>query len=389
MRQGRRENPELPMVVHPFLDGRDTPPRSSPEFLTALQKVMKDVGNTAIGTMMGRYYGMDRGKDWPLTDLAFKAIVDGDCVSFSGSPIEAVKKCWETEKTPDGTEMVDEYIPPMKEESYPGVKDGDAVLHFNYRQDRAIQLTQAFVEDNYPGKRARRPHVDYLGLTRYYDEFQKFLLGPMGDDGGMDMLLGEIISNAGLRQLRIAETQKFRHVTSFFNGKHTKPYPLEDQVEVPGRFDPATFAIHPEMEAYIVTDLLLNKYIPEKYPFIVLNYANCDMVGHTGNMEAATKAVKIVDECIEKLVARLLKEGYEVIVTADHGNCDEMIDEETGLVKTSHTLAPVEAFYISNKPLFKIAQRRGKLADLAPTILDLMGLPTPPQMTAQTLAEPL
>ncbi|MDR2405887.1 MAG: 2,3-bisphosphoglycerate-independent phosphoglycerate mutase [Deltaproteobacteria bacterium] len=389
MRRARKENPDLPMVIHPFLDGRDTPPRSSPEFITDLEKVMKEVGNSTIGTMMGRYYAMDRGKDWDLTDLAYKALVDGDCISFSGSPIDAVKHCWETEKTPDGTDMVDEYIPPMKTEGYQGFKDGDAVLHFNYRQDRAIQLTQAFVEDNYPGKRARRPHIDYLGLTRYYNEFTKYLLGPMGEDGGMEMLLGEVISKAGLRQLRIAETQKFRHVTSFFNGKSTKPYPLEDQVEVPGRFDPATFAIHPEMEAYIVTDLLLDKYIPEKYSFIVLNYANCDMVGHTGNMEAATKAVTIVDECINKLVTRLIKEGYQVIVTADHGNADEMIDQATGLVKTSHTLAPVECFYIAEKPIFKVIQRRGKLADLAPTILDLMGLPTPPEMTAETLVTPI
>jgi 2,3-bisphosphoglycerate-independent phosphoglycerate mutase len=389
MRQGRKENPDLPMIIHPFLDGRDTPPRSSNEFLTDLDKVMKQVGNAKVGVIMGRYYGMDRGKDWPLTDLAYKALVDGDCISYSGDPIAAVKHCWETEKTPDGTDMVDEYIPPMKAEGYQGIKDGDAVLHFNYRQDRAIQLTQAFVEDNYPGVRARRPHVDYLGLTRYYDEFKKYLLGPMGDDGGMEMLLGEVISNAGLKQLRIAETQKFRHVTSFFNGKSTHPYPLEEQVEVPGRFDPATFAIHPEMEAYIVTDLLLDKYIPQKYPFIVLNYANCDMVGHTGNMEAATKAVTIVDECIKKLVDRLVKDGYHVIVTADHGNCDEMIDQETGLVKTSHTLAPVEAFYIAEKPLFKVVQKRGKLADLAPTILDLMGLPKPPEMTAESLVTPI
>jgi 2,3-bisphosphoglycerate-independent phosphoglycerate mutase len=389
MRQARKDNPALPMVVHPFLDGRDTPPRSSPEFITALEKVIKEVGNATIGTMMGRYYGMDRGKDWPLTDQAFRALVQGDCVSYSGSPIDAVKKCWETEKTPDGTQMVDEYIPPMKVAGYRGIKDGDAVLHFNFRQDRAIQLTQAFVEDKYPGERPVRPNVDYLGLTRYYDEFQKYLLGPMGEDGGMEMLLGEVISNAGLKQLRIAETQKFRHVTSFFNGKSTHPYPLEEQVEVPGRFDPATFAIHPEMEAHVVTDLLLTKYIPQKYPFIVLNYANCDMVGHTGNMEAATKAVTIVDECIKKLVTRLIKDGYQVIVTADHGNCDEMIDIETKLVKTSHTLFPVECFYIAEKPLFKVAQRRGKLADLAPTVLDLMGLPTPPEMTAESLVTPL
>jgi 2,3-bisphosphoglycerate-independent phosphoglycerate mutase len=389
MRKSRKESPSLPLVIHPFLDGRDTPPRSSPEFLSDLKRVMAELGGCSIGVLMGRYYGMDRAKDWPLTDRAFSALVDGDCPSFEGDPAEAVRACWDSERTPDGTEMVDEYIPPMKASGYPGIRDGDAVLHFNFRQDRAMQLTKAFVEDDSPGKRPRRPDVDYLGLTRYYDEFQKYLLGPMGEDGGMEMLLGEVVSNAGLRQLRIAETQKFRHVTSFFNGKSTKPFPLEDQVEVPGRFDPATFAIHPEMEAYILTERLLERHIPEKYPLIVTNYANCDMVGHTGNMEAATKAVSIVDECVGRLAARLLKEGYQVIITADHGNCDEMVDKETGLVKTSHTLAPVECIYLAERPLFRVARHRGKLSDLAPTMLDLMGLPTPPEMTAESLVEPL
>ncbi|MDR2351939.1 MAG: 2,3-bisphosphoglycerate-independent phosphoglycerate mutase [Deltaproteobacteria bacterium] len=389
MRRARSENPTLPMIIHPFLDGRDTPPRSSPEFLTALDKVMTEVGNATLGTMMGRYYAMDRGRDYPLTDQAFRALVAGEALAFSKSPIEAVQECWDTEKTPDGGPMVDEYIPPLKKEGYPGIKDGDCVVHFNYRQDRAIQLTQAFVEKDYPGKRERIPHIKYLGLTRYYDSFSAYLLAPMGEGGGMERLLGEIISEAKLRQLRIAETQKFRHVTSFFNGKSTTPYPLEDQVEIKGRFDPATFAMHPEMEAEIVTDLIIHKYLPEKYPFVALNYANCDMVGHTGNMEDATRAVKIVDSCIARLVASLLEASYEVLVTADHGNADEMIDLETGLVKTSHTLAPVELFYVSQKPRFKVIQKRGKLADIAPTILQIMGLPIPPEMTADSLVIPI
>jgi 2,3-bisphosphoglycerate-independent phosphoglycerate mutase len=388
MRRARLECPEGRMTVHPFLDGRDTPPRSSPEFLNDLRKVMDEVGNATIGTMMGRYYAMDRAKDWALTDQAFAALVDAEAGSFAGDPVAKVEECWNTLRTPDGGEMVDEYVPPVREASYTGIKDGDCVLHFNFRQDRAIQLTQAFVEDGYPGKRARRPKIEYLGLTRYYDEMKQFLLGPMGEGGGMEMLLGEIVSKAGLRQLRIAETQKFRHVTSFFNGKSTVPYPLEDQVELKGRFDPATFAIHPEMEAEILTEQLLTKYIPEGYPFIVINYANCDMVGHTGNMEAAVKAVKIVDSCLSRVVPALAKAGYSVIVTADHGNCDEMIDLETGRPKTSHTLAPVEMILVAEGLKFKVVQKRGKLADLAPTALALMGLPVPPEMTAEVLVEP-
>jgi 2,3-bisphosphoglycerate-independent phosphoglycerate mutase len=389
MRRARQENPGGKMVIHPFLDGRDTPPRSAPEFLADLQKVMDEVGNATIGTMMGRYYAMDRAKDYDLTDKAFAALVDAKAEPFTGDPIAKVEACWAALKTPDGTEMVDEYIPPVMTEGYKGIADGDCVLHFNFRQDRAIQLTQAFVEDSYPGKRARRPKIQFLGLTRYYNELKDFLLGPMGEGGGMEMLLGEVASLSGLRQLRIAETQKFRHVTSFFNGKSTTPYPQEDQVEVKGRFDPATFAIHPEMEAYIVTDLLLTKYIPEKYPFIVINYANCDMVGHTGNMDAATKAVTIVDECLAKLVPALDAAGYTVIVTADHGNADEMIDLETGRPKTSHTLAPVELI-LAGEGLkkYKVIQKKGKLSDLAPTILVLMGLALPPEMSAHVMVEP-
>jgi 2,3-bisphosphoglycerate-independent phosphoglycerate mutase len=331
---------------------------------------------------------MDRARDWALTDEAFAALTDARARGFSGDPIAAVEECWNTLGTPDGGEMVDEYVPPLKEESYGGIRDGDCVLHFNFRQDRAIQLTQAFVEDGYPGSRPRRPAVEYLGLTRYYNELRNFLLGPMGEGGGMEMLLGEAVSKAGLRQLRIAETQKFRHVTSFFNGKSTAPYPMEDQVELKGRFDPATFAIHPEMEAEILTDQLLEVCIPDGYPFMVINYANCDMVGHTGNMEAAVKAVKIVDGCLSRVVPAMVKAGYTVIVTADHGNADEMTDLETGRPKTSHTLAPVELILVEPEPKHRVVQKRGKLADLAPTILVLMGLPVPPEMTADVLVEP-
>ncbi|MDR2300819.1 MAG: 2,3-bisphosphoglycerate-independent phosphoglycerate mutase [Deltaproteobacteria bacterium] len=385
MRQARKEYPEGAIVIHPFLDGRDTPPRSSPQFLAKLLLVMKEVGASQIGTMMGRYYAMDRSRDWRLIDLSFQALVQAKGTPFSGDVIKTVEHCWETEKTPDGFDMVDEYIPPLVREGYQGMKDGDCVIHTNFRQDRAIELTQAFVEDNYPGQREIRPKVNYLGLTRYYDEFESYLLGPMGGDEGMPHLLGEIVSSAGLRQLRLAETQKFRHVTSFFNGKSTKPFPHEDQVEVKGRFDPATFASHPEMEAQILTKLFLDQYLPQNYPLIVINYANCDMVGHTGVMEAATKAVEVVDECLGQIVPALLDKGYQVLISADHGNAEEMIDIQTGLVKTSHTLFPVECIYVAKDPVSKLSGKNGKLSDLAPTILKLMDLPIPEAMTANNL----
>ena len=258
MRRARQEFPEGRIVVHPFLDGRDTPPRSTLEYLAKLQGVMAEVGGCAIGTAMGRYYAMDRSKNWALTSEAFACLVDAKGRRFA-TVEEAVKAAYDAEKTPDGDPMTDEYIPCSVIGDYAGIQDGDSVMHTNYRQDRAIQLTQAFVCDDYAGARARRPKVVYLGFTRYWDEFGDYLLGAMGGDGAMDMLLGEVVSRAGIRQLRLAETQKFRHVTSFFNGKSTKPYPGEDQVEVPSRFDPATFASHPEMEAYNVTDELLGQ----------------------------------------------------------------------------------------------------------------------------------
>ena len=197
------------MWCTPFLDGRDTPPKSSTHFLEMLQNVMNEVGNVSIGTIMGRYYSMDRSKNWDLTDVAYRALVDAE-----GRPaddaIAAVKASYENDKTPDNMDMFDEYIPPTIINGYKGMKDGDCVVHTNYRQDRAIQLTMAFVEPDYPGHLQKRVDVKYLGLTRYYNEFTQYLLGAMDEGGGMEHLLGEVISNAGIRQLRIAETQKFR-----------------------------------------------------------------------------------------------------------------------------------------------------------------------------------
>ena len=384
MRQARKENPLGHIYVHPFLDGRDTPPQSSPQFLAKLNLVILEVGNASIGVMMGRYYGMDRSRNWDLTDLAYHALTQGLGRPFKEA-IAAVEASWREDKTPDNFPMVDEYIPPLAAEGYPGFKDGDVVVHTNFRQDRAIQLTQAFVEKDYPGKLSYKPKVSYLGLTRYYDEFSSYMLGPMGGDEGMPKLLGEVIAQAGLAQLRLAETQKFRHVTSFFNGKSTKPFALENQVEISGRFDPATFASHPEMEAYILTKEFLEKHLPQNYPFIAINYANCDMVGHTGVMEAATKAVEVVDECLAQVVPALLAKGYHVLISADHGNAEEMIDYETGLIKTSHTTFPVECIYVANEELGKLTDKRGKLSDLSPTILKLMGLSVPKEMTADSL----
>jgi 2,3-bisphosphoglycerate-independent phosphoglycerate mutase len=383
MKRARSEFATGRIIIHPFLDGRDTPPRSTLEYLARLETEMKAVGHCSIGTVMGRYYSMDRSKNYGLTDEAYTCLVEAKGRKVANA-VDAVKASYEKDITPDNTPMTDAYIPPCVMADYAGIKDGDSVMHFNYRQDRAIQLTQAFVCDNYKGKRAVRPQVVYLGFTRYWDEFTEYLLGAMGGEGGMPNLLGEVISKAGLKQLRIAETQKFRHVTSFFNGKSTQPYAGEEQVDIPG-FDPATFASHPEMEAFLVTEALLKKLENNPYAFVAVNFANCDMVGHTGDANAARQAVEVVDTCIGKLLPRLMELNAHVLITADHGNSEQMVDYVTGMTKTSHTLNDVECIYVAKDAVGTLLAPKGKLSDVAPTVLALMGLPIPADMTASNL----
>ena len=384
MAQAREEFPDGEIIIHPFLDGRDTPPRSTLGFLKTLEGEMEKVGGCRIGTIMGRYYGMDRSQNWKLTDQAYHCIVCAEGLRAETAE-KAVRKSYEEMQTPDGDEMTDEYIPPFCIGDYNGVVDGDSILHTNYRQDRAIQLSRAFVDASYPGALKVRPKVVYTGFTRYYDDFPAYLIAPMDKGGGMEHLLGEAIADAGLTQLRIAETQKFRHVTSFFNGKKTTPYPGEEQVEVPSRFDASSFAHHPEMDAYAVTDEILRRLKDNPYDFIAVNYANGDMVGHTGNMDAAVKAIEVVDECVGKIVERLLELKADILITSDHGNSEEMVDYKTGLIKTSHTLFPVDLIYVSPNAVGKKLQPHGKLSDVAPTVLYLLGLPFPKEMTAENL----
>ncbi len=375
------------IIVHIFTDGRDTPPRCALHYINVLNEVMRELGNCHVGTLMGRYYGMDRSKHWDLTSLAFECIVNGTGQRAERAEV-AVQEAYAKHKTPDGVDMFDEYIPPHVIKGYDGVRDGDSVLHTNYRQDRAIQLSMAFVEDNYPGKRSRRPDCLYVGLTRYYNELPRFILGAIDAGTGMKNLLGEVISKKGLKQLRLAETQKYRHVTSFFNGKSTKPYPGEDDIEIKSQYDPATFASHPAMNAYDVRDKFLEIVRDGcDYAFILINFANCDMVGHTGDMTAAMQAVEVVDECVGDCVRRLLDLEGEVLLTADHGNAEEMIDPTTDRVKTSHSRNPVELIYISKKAKGKKLKSGGKLADVAPTVLKLMDIDIPPEMTATQLIE--
>lgn len=383
LREAKRRGIER-VWIHFFSDGRDTPPQSSLSFLKMLEDVMKETGNAKIATLMGRYYSMDRGQKWPLTDQAYKAITEA-IGEKSNSPEERIKYCYDNLKNPDGTPMSDEYIPPTVFDGYTGVKDGDSVIHFNFRQDRAIQLTKAFVENDYPGKRDKKFSIVYCGLTRYYNEFKFSALPAMDESGGMENLLGEVISAHGMKQLRLAETQKFKHVTSFFNGKSTKPYPGEDQVEIKGTWEPATFAEHPQMNAPEVRERAIKEIGTEKYDFIVVNFANCDMVGHTGVYEAAKKAVEVTDESVGMLVNEALKHDYTVFISSDHGNAEEMWDYKINMAKTAHTTNPVEFIYVANEISSVKLRNHGILSDISPTVLQVLGLPQPTEMSSKSL----
>lgn len=387
IKQASKENPEGRIVVHPFLDGRDTPPHSSLEHLNRLEFEINGIANVSIGTLMGRYYGMDRAKMWDITDKAYECIVMGEGRSIS-SAAKAIKDSWENDTTPANEDMFDEYIPPFVMNGYQGVKNGDVLLHTNYRQDRATQLTRAFVDTDYPGSPKSGLDIMYAGMTRYYDGFNNFLLvETQNDNAEPPVTAGQLISEAGMSQLRLAETQKFPHVTSFFNGKLTTPFLAEDRIEVKGRFDPASFAEHPEMEAYRVTETFLEQLKADKYNFIMLNYANGDMVGHTGNFEAGVEAVEILDKCLGQIVPAILQAGGQILLTADHGNVDQMIDSETGSVRTSHSLNPVELFYITEFPATDVKLLDGVLSDIGVTVLKLLEIELPKTMDAKDLIQ--
>jgi 2,3-bisphosphoglycerate-independent phosphoglycerate mutase len=371
------------LYIHFFADGRDTAPKSALDYIGALKEKMEEYKIGKIATIIGRYYAMDRGKNWQLTTTAYDAITKGQGTRIENIK-EAIQDAYKT-KTPNGKDMFDEYIPPLIVGNYEGIKAGDSVIHFNYRQDRAIQLTMAFIENDYPGERWKKFDIVYCGLTRYYDTFPYNILEPIDDRGGMDNLLGEILSKKGLKQIRLSETQKFRHVTSFFNGKSTKPFPDEEQIEIAGSYDPATFADHPEMNAYDVTDEGVKRIDSNEFSLMAINLANCDMVGHTGNYDAAKRAVEVVDECVDTLVEKILSRNMIALITADHGNAEEMIDYKTGVPKTSHTKNPVEFIYVAEDHNNVRLIERGTLSDIAPTILYLLGIEKPAEMTSNNL----
>lgn len=409
------------IFVHFFSDGRDTPPRSALGFLAQLEDVFTEIGTGTVATMMGRYYAMDRALNWDRTEAAFRALVLGEGKRASSAK-RAIEEAYARADAGMGNEAnppeSDEFILPtviVDAEEVPigTIGDNDSVLHFNYRQDRTIQLSMAFCDPDFESFDVGfRPNVAYAGLTKYYDEFPFNILAPLS----MNALLGDVLADHGIRQLRISEYQKFRHVTSFFNGKRMKELPLEDRVLVPSITIPEDQ--QPEMSAYETTRLaiaaicdgreglraaaaastedLTCSFCEEatesdldgnEYGFIVINLANCDMVGHTGVFEAAVKAVETVDVCTGMLVRAVRDGSGAILITADHGNIEEMLDRD-GHVKTAHSLNDVDAFLIPRDGGSVELRPHGILSDIAPTMLDLLGIESPLEMTGQSLIRP-
>ncbi|MFZ5626786.1 MAG: 2,3-bisphosphoglycerate-independent phosphoglycerate mutase [Bacillota bacterium] len=366
------------VYVHAFLDGRDVPPANALEYIRPLEQKLSAIGLGKIATVSGRYYAMDRDKRWERVEKAYAAMVYGEGVT-AASAEEAVQSAYNRGET-------DEFVKPavIVTEGKPvaTVKAGDTMIFFNFRPDRARQLTRAFVDQEFSGFERRQGYfpVYFVCMTEYDATIPAPVAFP---PQSLKNTLGEVLAAHGKTQLRIAETEKYAHVTFFFNGGVEIPNPGEDRLLIPSP-KVATYDQKPEMSAFEVTAELLKELEQDKYDVIILNYANPDMVGHTGDMEATIKAVEAVDQCLAQVVPAILKRGGAVLITGDHGNADCKRDDE-GNVLTSHTTSPVPFVLVS--PEHKEAKLRadGKLADVAPTILELMGLPQPEEMTGQTL----
>ena len=362
--------------VHAFLDGRDTPPRSGLGYMQAFEKRIAETGYGKIASVMGRFYAMDRDKRWDRVALAYAALVKGEGHRSAG-PAQAVEEAY-------GRGENDEFVKPTVVVDGTGeprgrVRDGDTIVFFNFRGDRARELTRAFTEEGFAEFDPKpRPQLSYYACMTEYD--RTFGLPVAFAPDQPTRIFPEIVAEAGIAQLRCAETEKYAHVTFFFNGGREVQYPGEDRILVPSPRDVKTYDQKPEMSAREVTDRLVPAIDSRKYGFILVNFANPDMVGHSGNLQAAIQAVKVVDECIGRLWKAARAAHMAMLVTADHGNCELMVDPVTGEPHTAHTLGPVP--FILADPDLKGAKLRaeGVLADVTPTALQVMGLPQPPEM---------
>ena len=363
--------------VHAFLDGRDVPPSSAVEYIKEAIEKMRDIGVGDIATVMGRYYAMDRDNRWERVSKAYDAIVCGEGEEAE-SAVTAVEESYNNDVT-------DEFVVPtvIKKDGEPlgKVSENDSVVFFNFRPDRARELTRTIVDEDFSGFERDYFKTCFVTMTQYDATMPNVEVAFKPEQ--LVNTFGEYISKKGLRQLRIAETEKYAHVTFFFNGGVEKPYDGEDRALINSP-KVATYDLKPEMSAYEVTDEVVKRIDSGEYDVIILNFANCDMVGHTGVFDAAVKAVEAVDECLGRVIDAIERHDGVALVTADHGNADQMIDYETGEPFTAHTTNVVPLILIGRDDL-KI--KSGRLADLTPTMLDLMGLEKPAEMTGESLIE--
>lgn len=368
------------VYIHCFMDGRDVPPSSALGFIMELEQDLKKIGLGKIATVSGRFYAMDRDNIWERVEIAYSAITDGEGIT-ANSAIQAIKQSYKKGET-------DEFIKPsviLNDNNPTGtINANDSIIFFNFRPDRARQLTKAYIDDefnNFARKKGYLP-LCFVTMTSYDANFNNVSVAYYPQK--YKNTLGEYLSNQSLTQLHIAETQKYAHVTYFFNGGIEKPYDGETRILIDSP-KIATFDKKPEMSAYEVTDAVIKEIKKGEFDAIIINFANCDMVGHTGIMEAAVKAVETVDKCVEKVVNSVLSKGGNLIITADHGNAEKMWDEVENVPYTAHTAtSPVPVIIIDKDKDYEL-YADGCLADIAPTMLEMMGLETPNEMTGKSL----
>lgn len=367
----------VPAVLHAFLDGRDTPPRSAEGYLAAFLEAHP---NTRLGTVIGRYYAMDRDNRWDRVCKAYDAMVSAEG--------EAVETAVGAIKASYAADVSDEFVLPSIVAGYSGMADGDAVVMANFRADRAREILRALLDPDFDAfPRTRRVNfAAALGMVAYSEDLN-LLLRCIFPPADLHDTLGEVVAGTGGRQLRIAETEKYAHVTFFLNGGRETPFTGEDRILIPSP-KVATYDLKPEMSAHEVTDALVEAIVNGGYELIVCNLANGDMVGHSGNLTAAIAAVETLDLCVGRLAEAIEKAGGLLLVTADHGNCEQMLDEVSGQVHTAHTTNKVPLLLI-NAPKNIAALADGALSDIAPSLLDLMGIEKPAAMTGMSLVRRL
>jgi 2,3-bisphosphoglycerate-independent phosphoglycerate mutase len=357
--------------VHAFLDGRDVPPKSAAEYLARTEQVLQQLGHGKIATISGRYYAMDRDKNWERTEKAYRAMING-VGATAGSAAEAIQKSY-------AAGVTDEFVEPTVVDPTGTMRGGDSVIFFNFRPDRARQITRALAMQEFDGfTRVDHPYLNYACMTQYD---AKMGLPVAYRPQELVDNLSQILADRGVRQYHTSETEKYAHVTFFFNCGREDPYPGEDRLLVPSP-KVATYDLKPEMAAPEVAAAAAAAIAAGQTDFLVMNFANADMVGHTGNMAATVKAVEAVDAGVGKVVQAVLKAGGVALVTADHGNAEQMVDYETGEVQTSHTTNPVPFYMAGSKSKLR---EGGILADVAPTVLELLGQEQPAAMTAASL----